>query len=198
MEHFNIWLYQWIGLSPDTSMVQVWAIRIIAESPLWMIPFGLVVGWLVGGENRRLALVHATLAAFVALALAQVMNRVWPHPRPFALGLSPMWTTHVNDGSFPSDHLTLLCSIAFGLWWHPVTRRWGQALAAWGIPVAWSRVALGLHFPLDILGASVASALVAAGLGCYLGTQLAFVTKVAISLYQILARPLIRQQWLRP
>ncbi|MEX8493621.1 phosphatase PAP2 family protein [Sphaerotilus sp.] len=59
---------------------------------------------------------------------------------------------HAPDASFPSDHGTVfsavsLCLLLAGEW------VWGLAVLMVGMGVAWARVYLGVHFPLDMLGA---------------------------------------------
>ena len=76
-------------------------------------------------------------------------------PRPFMVGLGHPFLAHVADASFPSDHLTLWWSVAFSLLLHKRTRWAGGLLAVAGLPVAWARIYLGVHFPLDMLGAIV-------------------------------------------
>lgn len=66
---------------------------------------------------------------------------------------------HAADSSFPSDHLTLLWAVAFSFLMHRRPRWAGLLLAVLGLPVAWARIYLGVHFPLDMLGAAIVAAL---------------------------------------
>lgn len=59
--------------------------------------------------------------------------------------------------------MTLIWSVAFILAAHESTRIAGSALAVLGILVAWARVYLGVHFPLDMAGALLV-ALASAGI----------------------------------
>ncbi|MFB2862480.1 phosphatase PAP2 family protein [Aeromonas sp. MdU4] len=61
---------------------------------------------------------------------------------------------HASETSFPSDHATLFFSAGLSLF--AVEARISGALILFlSIFVVWSRVFLGLHFPLDIAGAAV-------------------------------------------
>ena len=75
------------------------------------------------------------------------------------IGLGTNLLPHVADPSMPSDHLTFVWAVAASLMRHADTRRIGSMLALVGVPMAWARIYLGVHFPLDMAGA----ALVASG-----------------------------------
>ena len=59
---------------------------------------------------------------------------------------------HARNGSFPSDHMLIFSSIAFS-YLFSAQRKLGIFLLVMAWLVAWSRVYLGVHFPLDMLGA---------------------------------------------
>ena len=59
---------------------------------------------------------------------------------------------HAPDASFPSDHMLIFSSIAFS-YIFAKERNIGFFLFLLAIEVAWSRIYLGVHFPLDMLGA---------------------------------------------
>lgn len=107
----------------------------------------------LGGAKLRFALLDATLTALIALGVAQMIARLWYHPRPFESGLGRQLLAHVPETSFPSDHATLLFALALPLVLNPASRRMGWFLLALGAAVAWSRVYLGVHFPFDMAGA---------------------------------------------
>ena len=93
------------------------------------------------------------MAALIGLALAQVITAIWYHPRPFEIGLGRQLLDHAPEASLPSDHATLLFSLALPLLFCATARRWGAVFLALGVVTAWSRIYLGVHFPLDMIGA---------------------------------------------
>ena len=71
------------------------------------------------------------------------------------IGLGNTLIPHVADSSFPSDHLTLLWAVALSFLMHQRPRFAGVFLALLGLPMAWARIYLGVHFLLDMLGAAL-------------------------------------------
>jgi len=74
------------------------------------------------------------------------------HPRPFMEGLGTLLVHHAPETSFPSDHTTLMLSIAGTLVCFGQSRLHGIILFALSLAGGLARVFCGLHFPLDILG----------------------------------------------
>jgi undecaprenyl-diphosphatase len=113
----------------------------------------LIFVWIRRGRAVRFALLDATCAALIGLGIAQGIAAIWYHPRPFEIGLGRQLLEHAAEASFPSDHATLMFSLAIPLLCRVETHRWGSGMLLLGFAVAWSRIYLGVHFPLDMLGA---------------------------------------------
>lgn len=141
-----------INAGPGTAPWSIDAARIVANDLAYLIPVLLSGMWLFGGIEGRSVALRAFLVAMLALGLNLIVGALWPHPRPFAMGLGQAWAPHVADSSFPSDHMTLFASIGLSLVLGR-ERLFGWLTLAMGLVVAWARIVLGLHFPLDMLGA---------------------------------------------
>jgi membrane-associated phospholipid phosphatase len=124
----------------------------------------VVVGAVLALIWRRPWLLVLLLAAdFVAdglsLALRQAIGRDRPplvYPEPKALVAVP------HTGAFPSGHASSAFACATVLAWaSPRLRAPALVLAA---AIAWSRVYVGVHWPLDVLGGAVLGVLVATAL----------------------------------
>lgn len=127
----------------------------------------LVVFLLAYGPRHagwRRASVAALLSAGVALAIGKLISELVDRARPFVLdphGVH-LFSPHAADPGFPSDHATAAFAIATAI----VLRKrgWGiVALLAAAILSA-GRVALGVHFPSDVLAGAALGAAVAVGL----------------------------------
>jgi undecaprenyl-diphosphatase len=127
----------------------------------------LILAFLVvGGPRRRgaqRAVVAAGLSAGLALAIAAVMARVVDRPRPFVAHRGVhLFVAHAADPGFPSDHATAAFAIAVALLLR--FRAWGLATLIAAIVLAAGRVALGIHYPTDVLAGAALGAAVAIGL----------------------------------
>lgn len=127
--------------------------RVLASWSIYLAPALFIVAWVRHDRALRFVLLDATLTAVIGLGIAQVVTAVWYHPRPFEIGLGRQLLDHAAEASFPSDHATLMFGLAMPLLLNSRTRRLGAVVLAFGFGVAWSRIYLGVHFPLDMIGA---------------------------------------------
>lgn len=122
----------------------------------WLVPLTVmlfVLLWVrLTHPERRAALITATTVMLIGLGVNQVLGALYFHPRPFMIGLGHQYLPHPADNSFPSDHATFMWSLAFTLLALGRLRAWGMALTLGGFTVAWARIYVGVHFPLDMLG----------------------------------------------
>jgi undecaprenyl-diphosphatase len=168
-----------------------------AEYAIWAVPAVVVIGWLRGGKATRHMMLEATATAIVALLVNQLIALIWQHPRPFAIGLGHNFVAHAPDSSFPSDHLTLLWSVAFSLAMHRGRRATGVALALLGLPVAWARIYVGVHYPLDMAGAVMVSAASAWIVSCVTHWWMPHTYGFAIRVHRTLFSKFIALGWVR-
>jgi undecaprenyl-diphosphatase len=172
-----------------------------AEWLILLVPVGLLGLWMRGAGAEREAAVKALAATACALGLNAVIGLLWYHARPFVAGVGHNFMHHAADSSFPSDHGTIMFTVALVLAASsvPAAKRFGRSLLPLSFVVAWSRVFLGVHWPMDMLGALA----VALGVTLLFQTPLlhgvcAMLTASLGSLYRrLLARPIARG-WLRP
>lgn len=174
-------------------MAEVFAVYLI-----WFIPALLVIGWLRGSDRLKQPLLEAFIATLIALAASWLIGYLWPMPRPFMVPTGQHLLDHSPTPAFPSNHMTIMLTMAFSLMLHAKTRRIGRYLLLLALPVAWARVFLGVHFPQDMLGATLLAAavslLVGAGRNWLI---LPFYHHVARRLYHLLFAPLINRGWVQ-
>jgi undecaprenyl-diphosphatase len=130
------------------------------------IAMAIVVGlaWFWPGDpderaqRQRLA-VYAVGAALLGLALSQAIGHAWFRERPYVHHPAHLLVAPSGDPSFPSDHAVggFALAIPFVL----ARRRVGWLLLAMATVLAMTRVAVGTHYPSDVIG------------GAFLGTAAA-------------------------
>ncbi|UTH74054.1 undecaprenyl-diphosphatase [Chromobacterium sp. IIBBL 290-4] len=168
----------------------------IARDVLKLLPVMLAALWLWGRPELRGAIVKSSVLTIIALLGNYLIGLVWPHPRPFAMPIGYTFLAHDATPSFPSNHGSIFAMMAL-CWSFSPARGWGCLLAIAGVLVAWSRVFLGVHFPLDMLGALLVSLCWYAALSPLWGRYETAVVAALESCYRrLLARP-IAAGWIR-
>ncbi|MDN8597910.1 undecaprenyl-diphosphate phosphatase [Citrobacter enshiensis] len=200
LENINNSLFSFINATPDSAQWMIDLAIFIAKDAIGIVPLLAVVLWLWGprdqvGTQRQL-IIKMAIALVVSLAVSWAMGHLFPHDRPFVDHVGYNFLHHAADDSFPSDHGTVIFTVALAfLFWH---RIWsGAVLMVLAVTIAWSRVYLGVHWPLDMVGGLLVSMI-----GC-LSAQMIW-QKYGASLYRSLqtcyricfALP-IRKGWVR-
>lgn len=129
-----------------------------AQYTLFIIPLTLLAHWFLGGNTGHRKALFSLLTIVLALGLGSLCTALSFHPRPFMVPLGHTWIYHAPETSFPSDHATLFFSAGLSLLLIGARITGGIVLFI-SLFVAWSRVFLGVHFPLDIAGAAIVAVL---------------------------------------
>lgn len=147
-------LFRWFN---DLAAGSTWANGVMARyASAGIVLFGalLLASYLWCRHRRDLAgvagSVWAGAAALVALGIAQVIGALVDRPRPYAtLAKVHVLIDRTTDVSFPSDHATTVGAVAIGLWF--VDRRFGVIAGIGALLMAFARVYVGVHYPLDVV-----------------------------------------------
>jgi len=161
LESFNLEMFSLLNAPVDANPVLISFARFAAEKLLFAQALVMILLWLWASRRLRHALVAAVVTVVLALLVNALIGGLWHHPRPFVIGVGQQYLEHAPDSSFPSDHGTLMFSVAFGLLFCRGGRVVGVFALITALLVAWSRIYLGIHWPLDMLGAMGVSVLVA-------------------------------------
>lgn len=198
MELLNETLFLWLNAPAHPDPWLLSAAIVLANWLIWLAPVILIAGWLYGDHRVRRTIILAALTGALGLLANQLIALAWVHPRPFVLGLGHTFIPHAPNSSFPSDHLTFWWAIAFSLMTQERLRFPAILMAASGIAIAWARIYLGVHFPLDMAGAAIVAALCAWLVHALARWYLDPLYRLVLSAYRTLFGWLIRKGLTRP
>ncbi len=129
--------------------------------------FLLLVVLCVFARHERFALVRraavaAGLSAGLGLLVGKIITEFYDRARPFVAhpGAVHLFAKHAADASFPSDHATASMAIAVAFL---LRRRFalGALTLVFAAILDFGRVAVGFHYPTDVLGGAAIGALAA-------------------------------------
>ncbi|MCU5654233.1 undecaprenyl-diphosphatase [Bacillus mycoides] len=153
----NYTVFQWINNFAGSSKLLDTLMIVITNSAAYVAILFMLILWFNNGKKenairKQYTVLYTTLSVSIALLVNVLIHAVYYHPRPFITHHVNQLVPHAADSSFVSDHSVLVFSIAFVF----ILR--GEKLKyialIWAILVGVSRMYVGVHYPLDILGAA--------------------------------------------
>jgi undecaprenyl-diphosphatase len=177
-------------LARDTPMLHE-PLTLFAQYGVLLFAGIVVLAWWQARHDPRPATMAAALwtplAALLALGLNQPLGRLVHEARPFTvLPHALVLVDHSHDFSFPSDHAVMAGAVTAGvLLGH---RRLGWFTAAAAVLMAFTRVYVGAHFPLDVVAGLLLGAAVT--LGGYLVLR-PLILRIVSALSRTPVRPLL-------
>jgi len=151
----------WFDPAHDDALFQLWKLddgAAAVPTALWLSRIGglawlgplalAVLAWLIVGKRHGEAIwLFATIAG--GRLVVELLKQLFERARPPAAD----WLTTVTSHAFPSSHSagSMLTALSLAMLFQP-GRAWlfGPALA-FACLVGWSRIALGVHWPSDVL-----------------------------------------------
>jgi len=131
----------------------------LIRAGLFLVALILLLVYILGFVRKkpqwRTAAIETGVFAVACLVVGYLIGLVVREPRPL-FALAPqvkVLLTHSNDSSFPSDHMLVCFSVAFGL--YALDKKLGISLMAFGLLVGCAKVFAAHHYPLDIVGTIV-------------------------------------------
>ena len=137
--------------TPALDKVMI-AITTLGNGTTLVLVIAAMVGWLLRNNHRRIALILA-VNALVAQGLDVLLKHLIARPRPTLFAEIALPSSY----SFPSGHALLATAIYGGIAAVLVTLRpWRRSLVIGAavfliFSIGFSRVYLGVHWPLDVL-----------------------------------------------
>ncbi len=134
-----------------------------SSGPFWILVLGALGAWLwcFEGDRGRRTIAKAGLGAALAY-LTEHLIKLWiKRPRPLlAVPGARLLLEFKQSPSFPSGHATVAFAIALtAARFYP---RRALAWLLWALLVSYTRVYVGEHYPLDVLGGAMLGIAVAA------------------------------------
>jgi undecaprenyl-diphosphatase len=149
----NEYLFYFLNAHQATPEWVIVIARFMAEAPQYFLGAAILY---VLFKQKDQALYHFCMMAasvVIALMLSKLVAFAIPMDRPFVLGVGHQWMDHSPNASFPSDHATFLFTIAGASVWFNNCQWLTRFAFVLGLINGWARVCVGIHFPLDVLGA---------------------------------------------
>jgi membrane-associated phospholipid phosphatase len=155
MQNLNIALFDALAAGFDPAAPLLDLARATTAATPWLA-LGLLAwaAWRHPG-SRGFALLALALAGATSVLTKEIAQAL-DVARPFMAGLSADHLGHGQRGGLPSTHAAVMFALAFLLMLRRPLRSAGGAVAGLALATGWSRIYLGVHYPLDILaGAGV-------------------------------------------
>jgi undecaprenyl-diphosphatase len=134
---------------------------IFTASCLWpaLVAAGvLVLGLAAFSPAWRTRALFSVILTVVAWQSSDLLKNVFARPRP------AYWVLHQETSYAYSSGHAMFAVVVYGLWAYfiyrsrlpeALRRTLAPLLAAWGLAVIWSRLALGAHYPTDLIGGAL-------------------------------------------
>ena len=162
------WCLRWNRWAAQRALIGFFGIvSRLGDGAFW---YALMVAIALSGARGRIGALHMALTGLAATVLYRLLKHWTRRPRPFrthreiVAHIAPL-----DEFSFPSGHT--LHAVAFSLVALAYFPLLAPLLVTFTLLVAISRVVLGLHYPSDVLAATIIGS-VLADASLWIATQL--------------------------
>jgi len=128
---------------------------IISDFRLWLpliIPLFLYLIFGQQGKERKLTFLMLAAVAFSDPFSSRFLKKIFDRPRPCCVERNPRLLTGCKKSrAFPSSHAVNTSAVASVVFFEKGWK-YGLPLLAISAVVSYSRVYLGVHYPLDVVG----------------------------------------------
>ena len=197
LDQLNLQLFHILNVPDQAS---IWMINyyasLIAHDLVYLFLLIFAIAWFRGSYEVKTGIIKAFIFTAITLLMSEVLSAVLNTPRPFVMDVGRTLIEHAPTGSFPSNHMSIFSGIAFAYYFSP-QRDLGRILIWTAWLVAWSRVYVGVHFPIDMLGAFLMAITVnLAGLPLWWKYENQIMNFI-LGIHYWLFSPLIRMGWIK-
>ena len=196
LDQLNLYLFHLLN-APDQA--SIWMINyacLIAHDLVYLFLLIFAIAWFWGSDEVKTGIVKAVIFTAITLSMSEVLSALLNTPRPFVMDVGRTLIEHAPTGSFHSNHMSIFSGMALAYYFSP-QRDLGRILLWTAWLVAWSRIYVGVHFPIDMVGAFLISLMVnLAGLPLWWKYQDKLMHFI-LNIHQFLFAPLIRMRWIK-
>src|SRR5688572_20299727 len=158
MESMNYFIFQYIfALSENPYIANI---ALFFSYYLVFVVIGILIAWSIFFAPQK---VHAFSLIFFSglgsVLSAELLKVIFLVNRPFISLQDIIPLVRASGFSFPSVHAALMAGLAAAGFF--LNKKLGAILAVLAILVGLSRIVIGVHYPVDILGGWLAGSLVA-------------------------------------
>lgn len=196
LDQLNLYLFHLLNVPDQASIWMINYASLIAHDLVYVFLLIFAIAWLRGSHEVKTGIIKAAIFTAITLSISEVLSAVLNTPRPFVMEVGRTLIEHAPTGSFPSNHMSIFSGIAFA-YYFSAQRDLGRILLWTAWLVAWSRVYVGVHFPIDMVGAFlIALAVNLAGLPLWWKYENK-IMRFIFSIHQFLFKPFIRMRWIK-
>lgn len=196
IEQLNLELFHILNVPSQASELMMNYAMFIAHDLVYLLLVIFAVAWFKGNRETKTGIVKAFIFTAITLSISEILSAVLHTPRPFVMHVGQTLIEHDATGSFPSNHMSIFSGIAFA-YYFSLKRDLGRILLCVAWLVAWSRVYVGVHFPIDMLGAFFIALMVnLAGLPLWWKYSEKLMDGI-LSIYQKFFGVFIHKEWIR-
>lgn len=196
LDQLNLYLFHILNVPDQTSIWMINYASLIAHDLVYLFLLIFAIAWFRGSYEVKTGIIKAFIFTAITLLMSEVLSAILNTPRPFVMDVGRTLIEHASTGSFPSNHMSIFSGIAFAYYFSP-QRDLGRILIWTAWLVAWSRVYVGVHFPIDMLGAFLMAIIVnLAGLPLWWKYENQIINFI-LGIHYWLFSPLIRMGWIK-
>ncbi|MDT0197774.1 MULTISPECIES: phosphatase PAP2 family protein [unclassified Acinetobacter] len=196
LDQLNLYLFHILNVPDQASIWMIDYASLIAHDLVYLFLLIFSIAWFRGSYQVKMGIIKAFIFTAITLSISEILSAILNTPRPFVMDVGRTLIEHAPTGSFPSNHMSIFSGIAFAYYFSP-QRDLGRILIWTAWLVAWSRVYVGVHFPIDMLGAFLMAITVnLAGLPLWWKYENQIMNFI-LGIHYWLFSPLIRMGWIK-
>ena len=196
LDQLNLYLFHLLNVPDQASIWMIDYASLIAHDLVYVFLLIFAIAWLRGSHEVKTGIIKAAIFTAITLSISEVLSTILNTPRPFVMEVGRTLIEHAPTGSFPSNHMSIFSGIALA-YYFSAQRDLGRILVWTAWLVAWSRIYVGVHFPIDMVGAFlIALAVNLAGLPLWWKYENK-IMRFIFSIHQFLFKPFIRMGWVK-